>query len=1078
MFEGQQVGVAPGGSLRHGKFQGRIVRWVASASAVMLMGGALTLASATPAAAAPAPVTIAPTSINFGNVASGTISGPVTVTVDQTAAGTFTLAPSDVAVTGPFHVNSVTCGTVVTGFGLENQCQIVVVFDAPTAPGPASGTLTINGVYSGSPTTVPLSGTSVGAAVAVVPGNVDFGPVVDATFAPAEPVFIFNTGLANLHVTSASLTGSTDFTISSNPCNGATIHPGAFCTVQVVFSPQAGETGVQNASLNVTTSNGGTAAAALAGTAVPVLTGLVVSPPTLSFGSDPVGTPSPTATVTVQNFGPGPVTVNSEQVTTDPNDFSVGSACTGQVLAVGGSCSFTVTFNPTSAGVHLGLVTINTAGAPSPTVGLSGFGTLAEAQITPPSPINFNGVPKGTQSAPQTITLTNVGTGPLSVSSDQIVGTNQADFTTQADNCIFATLQPGEFCTVDLLFTPSNDGPTPESASFQFTDNAGSGLQSISLVGTPLNALAGTLTFNPNPVAFNSVAIGATQALTDTVTNSGNAPLTINSVSKTGVNAADFGLPGNTCTGVTLAIGTSCTVQASFTPTTTNPESANLAFNYTTLATTVNQNLPLSGNGSAGGPTVLSFNPNPASFGTVPVNEAATLVVNVTNVSATNATLSPSIVGGNPDFTLVSGADACAGVTLTPGSSCTIGIKFLPQQTATEQDILSIGIGAAGPAQQDQLIGTGVTGTSLQVTPGALNFGAVVLGQQSLPQTVTLVNLGAAPLVLPAVPATIGAINPGDFAIVVNGCASATLNPGQSCNISLVFVPTALGARSALLLVEESSASPNPAQVTLSGVGVPPTPPPPGPPSQGYRLAAADGGVFAFGNAPFFGSTGDFKLNKPVVGIASDPATGGYWEVASDGGIFSFHAPFFGSTGGQHLNQPIVGMTVTPDGLGYWLVAADGGVFAYGDADYFGSMGAQTLNAPVVGMAADLATGGYWLVAADGGVFAFNAPFLGSTGGVFLNKPVVGITASNTGQGYRFVASDGGIFDFGDANFYGSAGNIALNKPVVGMSTTDDGGGYWLVASDGGIFAYGDANFYGSMGGTRLNQPVVGMDTF
>jgi hypothetical protein len=999
----------------------------------------------------------------------------VTVTVDQNGPGTFSIASSDVTVTGSFHVNSVTCGTVVTTFGLENQCQIVVVFDAPSAPGAAFGTLTINGIYSGSPTTVPLSGTSVGAAVAVVPSNVNFGSVADSASAPAEPVFIFNTGLADLHVLAATLTGSADFSILSNGCNGATVHPGAFCTVQVVFSPTAGDNGVINGSLNVTTSNGGNASAALAGTAFPVLSGLVVSPPTLSFGSDPVGTPSPTATVTVTNFGPGPVTVNSEQVTTDPADFSVGATCTGQILAVNGSCSFTVTFNPTSAGVHLGLVTINTS-VGSPTIGLSGFGTLAEAQITPPGPISFNGVPMGTQSGPQTITLTNVGTGKLTVASDQIVGTNQADFSTQADNCVFANLLPGEFCTVDIVFTPSTAGPTPESASFQFFDNAGSGSQSVSLVGNPVNALAGTLTFSPNPVAFSSVAIGATQALTDTVTNSGNAPLTINSVSKTGVNAADFGLPANTCTGVTLAIGTSCTVQASFTPTTTNPESANLVFNYTTQATTVNQNLPLSGNGSAGGPTVLSFNPNPASFGTVPVNEAATLVVTVTDISPSNATLSPSITGGNPDFTLVTGADACAGVTLTPGSSCTIGVKFVPTQTATEQDILSVGIGAAGPVQQDQLTGAGASGTSLQVTPGALNFGAVVLGQQSLPQTVTLVNLGAAPLVLPAVPASLGAINPGDFAIVTNGCASATLNPGQSCNISLVFVPTALGARSALLLVEESSASPNPAQVTLSGVGVPPTPPPPGPPSQGYRLAAADGGVFAFGNAPFFGSTGDFKLNKPVVGIASDMETDGYWEVASDGGIFSFHAPFFGSTGNIHLNQPIVGMTVTPDGGGYWLVAADGGVFAFGDAHFSGSMGAQPLNAPVVGMAADLATGGYWLVAADGGIFAFNAPFLGSTGGVFLNKPVVGMTATASGQGYRFVASDGGIFDFGDANFFGSAGNIQLNKPVVGMATTDDDGGYWLVATDGGVFAYGDANFYGSMGGTHLNQPVVGMD--
>jgi hypothetical protein len=78
----------------------------------------------------------------------------------------------------------------------------------------------------------------------------------------------------------------------------------------------------------------------------------------------------------------------------------------------------------------------------------------------------------------------------------------------------------------------------------------------------------------------------------------------------------------------------------------------------------------------------------------------------------------------------------------------------------------------------------------------------------------------------------------------------------------------------------------------------------------------------------------------------------GYWLVASDGGIFAFgDASFFGSTGAQILNRPIVGMAPTPDGRGYWLVASDGGIFAFGDAGFFGSTGAQTLNRPVVGMA-------------------------------------------------------------------------------------------------------------------------------
>jgi hypothetical protein len=74
--------------------------------------------------------------------------------------------------------------------------------------------------------------------------------------------------------------------------------------------------------------------------------------------------------------------------------------------------------------------------------------------------------------------------------------------------------------------------------------------------------------------------------------------------------------------------------------------------------------------------------------------------------------------------------------------------------------------------------------------------------------------------------------------------------------------------------------------------------------------------------------------------------------VASDGGIFSFgDARFFGSTGNRRLAQPIVGMTPTPSGNGYWLVASDGGVFSFGDAPFLGSAAGPSLFSPAVGIA-------------------------------------------------------------------------------------------------------------------------------
>jgi hypothetical protein len=223
-------------------------------------------------------------------------------------------------------------------------------------------------------------------------------------------------------------------------------------------------------------------------------------------------------------------------------------------------------------------------------------------------------------------------------------------------------------------------------------------------------------------------------------------------------------------------------------------------------------------------------------------------------------------------------------------------------------------------------------------------------------------------------------------------------------------------------------------------------------------VAHSDGGVTVYdpyaeycGGPVFDGSAIGSHLNAPIVGIATTPDNRGYWLVASDGGIFAFgDAGFYGSTGSLRLNKPIVGMAATPDGKGYWLVAADGGIFSFGDAQFHGSTGSLTLNQPVVGMAADGATGGYWLTAADGGVFAFDAPYLGSMGGTRLNAPIRFVTGTPDFGGYRMVASDGGVFDFGDAAFFGSAaapGSAGWDALAVDV---EGGNGYWLFATDDG----------------------------
>ena len=205
------------------------------------------------------------------------------------------------------------------------------------------------------------------------------------------------------------------------------------------------------------------------------------------------------------------------------------------------------------------------------------------------------------------------------------------------------------------------------------------------------------------------------------------------------------------------------------------------------------------------------------------------------------------------------------------------------------------------------------------------------------------------------------------------------------------------------------------------------------------------------------------RLRAPVIGIAATRTGNGYWLTSADGGVFAYgDARYYGSMAGRPLNQPIVGMAATRSGRGYWLVARDGGIFSFGDARFYGSTGAMQLNQPIVGMAATRAGRGYWLVAGDGGIFSFgDARFYGSTGAIRLAKPVVSMAATPGGRGYWMVASDGGIFSFGDARFYGSTGGLRIPAPVTGM-TPSRTGGYWLVGADGTVYAFGAARTTGA----------------
>ena len=262
------------------------------------------------------------------------------------------------------------------------------------------------------------------------------------------------------------------------------------------------------------------------------------------------------------------------------------------------------------------------------------------------------------------------------------------------------------------------------------------------------------------------------------------------------------------------------------------------------------------------------------------------------------------------------------------------------------------------------------------------------------------------------------------------------------------------------------------------------------PSPRGYWLVGSDGGIFSFGGAQFYGSTGALHLQRPIVGIVPTANHGGYWLDASDGGVFAYgNTQYYGSVPGlglhpagsglpNSLNAPIVGMVPSIDDGGYFMVASDGGVFAFGDAYFAGSCHSiGGCSGSAVAVMPDATGGGYWLVTSTGNVYTFgDAPYFGSPG----HGTVTAAVPTPDGLGYLIVLGDGEVFAYGDAPSDGAPATSLFNflDPASSIFSTSDGAGYWVSSALGAVYNFGDAPNDGGMTGTHLNGPIVAATGF
>ena len=275
-------------------------------------------------------------------------------------------------------------------------------------------------------------------------------------------------------------------------------------------------------------------------------------------------------------------------------------------------------------------------------------------------------------------------------------------------------------------------------------------------------------------------------------------------------------------------------------------------------------------------------------------------------------------------------------------------------------------------------------------------------------------------------------------------------SPGHRANVlgdyNQVGIGVSFGANGTLFVTLDfrkapvSAPAPAPSPVVAAAAGCGPNVNPPATPSpgaaRGYYVLGHDGGIFAYGSAPFRGSVPGLGVAAQAVLMAVTPSQGGYWVLGHDGGIFSFgNAGFFGSVPGLGLaGVQAIDLKPTPSGRGYWILGADGGIFSFGDAAFFGSVPGLGLHSQSVSMAATPSGRGYWLLGADGGIFAFgDARYAGSVPGLGDCATVRGtqIVASRTGGGYYVLSDRGGVYAFGDAPHYGAPAGIATRDMAI-----------------------------------------------
>lgn len=626
-------------------------------------------------------VSFSPSSLTFASQNVGSSSSAQQITLTNSDAE---LSISGITIGGSNASDYTQTNTCGSGLAAGAICTIDVTF-TPSAAGTRTASVSIADNATGSPQTVSLSGTgtTVSPVVSLAPTNITFSSQTVGTTSSGQNITLTNTGTAALSVTGVSISGTNSGDFSQTNTCGSSVAAGAFCTISVTFTPSA--SGTRTASISIAdNASGSPQTVSLTGTGATAAPAVTLSPTSLTFSSQNVGSSSAAQMITLTNSGTASLNITGITITgTNAGDYSETTTC-GSSVAVNANCTISVIFKPTAAGARTASVSIadNATGSPQ-SVALTGTAVTTAPSVTlAPTSLTFASQTVGTSSTAQNITLTNGGNAALNLTGISIAGTDAGDFV-ETNTCA-SSVAAGANCTISVTFKPTASGA--RTASVSIADNAGNSPQSVALTGAAVVA-APAVTLSPTSLTFASQNIGsASSAQTVTLTNSGTASLSITSVAITGTNAGDYS-ETNTC-GSSVAAGANCAISVIFNPTAAGTRTGSISIADNAIGSP--QTVPLSGTG-ASPPPDFSITANPTTI-TVTAGKSGTSTLTITPLNGFNQQVSFACTGlpskaacsFSPSNITPNGAAATTTVTLsTDGSSSATAMKAVPSAPAS-----------------------------------------------------------------------------------------------------------------------------------------------------------------------------------------------------------------------------------------------------------------------------------------------------------------------------------------------------------------------------------------------------------